>query len=166
MHAAAFEWARKCSLWLPRRASVLEIGSRDVNGSVRPLFGYCPYHGIDALDGPGVDEVADAATWRPPAGRWFDTVVSTECLEHARDAAAVCRTAFEALAPAGAFILTAAAPSRPPHSGVDGGKVRPGEFYRGVSAADLRAWLAPFAVALVDDFTQPTDVYALALKLA
>jgi SAM-dependent methyltransferase len=58
----------------------LEVGSLDVNGSVRPLFSG-PYTGVDMRPGPGVDVVAFADAL-PFAGGSFDVVVSTEMLEH------------------------------------------------------------------------------------
>ena len=43
--------------------NVLEIGSLDINGSVRPMFKpfQLTYTGIDMQEGPGVDIVVDAA---------------------------------------------------------------------------------------------------------
>jgi ubiquinone/menaquinone biosynthesis C-methylase UbiE len=58
----------------------LEVGSLDVNGSVRSLFtGH--YTGLDMRDGPGVDIVGKADELPFVAAR-FDVVVSTEMLEH------------------------------------------------------------------------------------
>ena len=59
---------------------VLEVGSLDVNGSVRPLFAG-PYTGVDMRSGPGVDVVAFADALPFPDSS-FDVVVSTEMLEH------------------------------------------------------------------------------------
>jgi hypothetical protein len=65
------------------RHSVLEVGSLDVNGSVRRFFGG-PYVGVDMRDGPGVDIVLDAHDLsdefieHPP----FEVIVCTEMLEH------------------------------------------------------------------------------------
>lgn len=65
--------------------STLEVGSLDVNGSVRGLF-TGPYWGIDQCDGPGVDRVGDAE--HLPILNvdgyvvGFELVVSTELLEH------------------------------------------------------------------------------------
>ena len=60
--------------------SVLECGSYNVNGSVRGLFAACEYVGLDWRPGPGVDVVGLVHEYQP--GRRFDTVVSTEMLEH------------------------------------------------------------------------------------
>jgi SAM-dependent methyltransferase len=58
----------------------LEVGSLNVNGSVRSQF-HGPYTGFDQREGDGVDVVgtADNLPW---PGDEFDTVVSTEALEH------------------------------------------------------------------------------------
>jgi SAM-dependent methyltransferase len=60
--------------------STLEVGSLDVNGSVRSLFSGS-YVGVDMRPGPGVDQVAFASELPFPAVS-FDVVVSTEMLEH------------------------------------------------------------------------------------
>lgn len=69
--------------------NVIEVGSMDVNGSVRPLFeSYKPkrYLGVDISPGPGVDVVCNAEklldVFEPNS---FDLVISTEMLEHVRD---------------------------------------------------------------------------------
>lgn len=62
----------------PKRT--LEVGSLDVNGSVRPLF-RGTYVGVDMRAGPGVDVVATADAL-PFVDASFDVVVSTEMLEH------------------------------------------------------------------------------------
>jgi SAM-dependent methyltransferase len=115
---------------------VLEIGSLDVNGSVRPLFAAAEhYHGLDISPGPGVDEVANAADWRSPP--CFDVVVSTEVLEHAPRWRDVVVNAWDALADGGILLLTCATDPRPPHSAVDGWDVRPGEWYANVAPREL-----------------------------
>lgn len=59
---------------------VLEVGSKDENGTVRDFF-HRGYVGVDIRDGKGVDQIAHAAHL-PFAARSFEVVVSTEMLEH------------------------------------------------------------------------------------
>lgn len=63
-----------------RSFPTLEVGSYDVNGSVRGSFSG-PYVGIDVREGPGVDEVASGHAI-PFDADSFDVVVCTEVLEH------------------------------------------------------------------------------------
>lgn len=62
-------------------ARVLEVGSLDINGSVRDLFSACDYTGVDLQDGPGVDLACPGHLLALPSGH-FDTVISAECFEH------------------------------------------------------------------------------------
>ena len=66
-------------LFLGKR--VLEIGSLDINGSIRPLFANCVYVGVDLGPGPGVDLVVAGEDLTYPDGS-FDVVASCECFEH------------------------------------------------------------------------------------
>ena len=69
----------------PARGRVLEVGSYDVNGSVRPLFKnlhrFPSYLGVDMREGPGVDQVCMASEL-PFPDESFEVVVTTEMLEH------------------------------------------------------------------------------------
>jgi SAM-dependent methyltransferase len=64
---------------------VLEVGSYDVNGSIRPLFtdhARFPYYlGVDMQAGPEVDRVMKADCLLLPSGS-FNCVVCVEMLEH------------------------------------------------------------------------------------
>lgn len=85
--------------------ATLEVGSLDVNGSVRPLFTGL-YHGIDMRDGPGVDEVANAENLARHDSRW-EVVVCTETLEHVRRPWVAVKEMADALSYGGWLILTA-----------------------------------------------------------
>ena len=144
---------------------ILDLGGRDINGTPRPLFPNADYTSLDISPGPRVDIVADAATWNPGRQRW-DLVVATELFEHTPQWPAICVTAYQALEPDGRFVVTTAAPGRPPHSGIDGGTVRPGEHYANIEPEQLRMALevAGFVEITVDVQSNPADVRAVASK--
>jgi len=91
----------------PPPSKVLEVGSYDVNGTVRDLFYGCEYCGLDARPGPGVDRLVDYGGRYPFPPGLFDLVVSTEMLEHDptpwRSTAEMARM----LKPGGTLLLTA-----------------------------------------------------------
>lgn len=64
-----------------RNAKVLEVGSLDINGSVRQFFTSCTYIGIDVGEGAGVDVVAEGQDYTGKTNS-FDTIISCECFEH------------------------------------------------------------------------------------
>jgi SAM-dependent methyltransferase len=64
-----------------RDARVLEVGSLDINGTIRGLFARCEYTGIDVAGGKGVDVVCQGQDYDAPDGT-FDHVVSCEAMEH------------------------------------------------------------------------------------
>ena len=61
--------------------SVVEIGSADVNGSIRPFFAGSEYSGVDLAPGPGVEIVASGDEVALPDGS-VDLAISCECFEH------------------------------------------------------------------------------------
>jgi 2-polyprenyl-3-methyl-5-hydroxy-6-metoxy-1,4-benzoquinol methylase len=68
---------------------IIDIGSYDTNGSLRPLVeSYYPaeYIGVDIAEGPGVDMICKAEDILDRFGKEsFDVVISTELLEHILD---------------------------------------------------------------------------------
>lgn len=68
---------------------VIEVGSLDVNGSLRPLMeSYNPkeYIGVDVVKGPGVDRICKVENLIEEMGQnVVDVVISTELLEHIKD---------------------------------------------------------------------------------
>jgi predicted methyltransferase len=171
MHEGAFQFVCRVAMQLESRASVVELGSRTVvgpwpySGPVRHLFPGAEYVGVDMVDGPNVDTVGNAATWQPEPLMPVDTVVCTETLEHTPEAGQICRNAWNLLQPGGVFIVTAAGVGRAPHSAIDGGQLRDGEYYHNVNREELRTWVAPFGFSLIDTFSVPGDIYAVAVRL-
>lgn len=162
MHQAVLDWVKGTLSNLPARQQVVELGSYNINGSVRPLFGEAAYTGVDIRPGLGVDVVADATTYKPESHP--DTVICCEVLEHTPDAAAIIANAFEILAPGGLLLLTMAMNPRIPHSAVDGLGVRPGEHYQNISPDELSAWLESFTAVQIEKHPARGDLYALAFK--
>lgn len=163
MHDEAHAWVARHAH--PGPGAVLDIGGRDINGTTRALFPAAdPYVVLDAIAGPGVDVVADAATWIPD--RQYDQVVCTEVLEHAPDWRAILSTAYRALRPGGRLILTAAGQGRPPHSGIDGGRLYAGEYYQNADPEQLLLTLIDcgFGDMDVDVRRDPADVRAVAFR--
>lgn len=165
MHEQAYEWVRR---YVPPAMpmTVLDIGGRDINGSVRPLFPDATvYRVLDINDGPNVDIVADAATWTPDLE--YDVVVSAETFEHTAVWPQICATAYNACKRGGMFIATMAGPGRPAHSAIDGQfRLLPGEYYGNVNPEDLWAVLVDcgWREVIVDQQDRPADVRAVAWK--
>jgi hypothetical protein len=163
MHPEAYSWVERFKTF--RRVAVLDIGGRDINGTVRNLFPNADYVALDIRAGDGVDIVADAASWTPD--RAYDVVVCCEVFEHTNVWPEICATAFKALASGGMFIVTCAGPGRGAHSAVDGQfHLHPGEHYGNVTAAELERALIDggFVDVVTEQRTGPCDTRAIARK--
>lgn len=96
-------------------ARLLEIGSYDVNGSVRTFFAaVAEYVGVDLTEGPGVDVVAyghevDAADAS------FDLTISGECFEHDPHWKLTFANMVRLTRPGGLVAFTCASSGRPEH---------------------------------------------------
>ena len=67
---------------IPSSLNILEIGSYEVNGSIRDFFKGTKYLGIDLVKGPGVDLVMSGENIKE-LNKKFDLIISSECFEHA-----------------------------------------------------------------------------------
>lgn len=93
--------------------NVLEVGSLDINGSVRQFFTKCNYTGLDIIQGAGVDVVSPVHKYQP--GKLFDTIISTEMLEHDCHWRKSLRQMEKLLKPGGLLLITAAGHGRAEH---------------------------------------------------
>lgn len=166
MHDQAFRYVQRIVGALDLAGKhIIEIGSYNVNGSVRPLFtGAASYVGVDARAGAGVDVVRKAQAlqaemFEHPA----NVVVCCEVLEHDKDAEGIIQAAHRILKPGGILILTAAGPGRAPH-GVDGGGVGVGETYGNIEPDVLRTWLSGWKGVTIEEDLSAHDIYAVAVK--
>ena len=114
MHASVMTWvAAKVVQHDLTTLSTLELGSYDVNGTVRNLFNGS-YLGLDIREGPCVDLVGDASCL-PFDDDSFELVVSCEMLEHCEHAVEAVCEATRVVSPGGLVIITARGPGFPPH---------------------------------------------------
>lgn len=60
---------------------IIEMGSWDVNGTVRQHFDNCDYTGVDVAEGQGVDLVCPGQLVEEPSNS-YDVAISCECFEH------------------------------------------------------------------------------------
>lgn len=61
---------------------ILDVGSQDVNGSLRSVFGRWEYVGADIAVGKNVDVIINDPYRFPFGDKEFDVVVSSSCMEH------------------------------------------------------------------------------------
>lgn len=122
MHPSVLTWAGQLVARHDlSNLSTLEVGSYNVNGSVRQFFAG-PYIGVDMREGPGVDKVAPASKLPFRANR-FAVVVSTEMLEHDPTFWLSLAEMGRVLKPGGYLILTARGNGMPEHG-------YPDDYYR------------------------------------
>lgn len=123
--------------------SVLEVGSLDINGSVRPFFTDCRYLGLDVGPGPGVDLVCGGQDYDAPDAS-FDVVCSFEAMEHNPHWQATFANMLRLLKPGGLLLMSCATRGRPEHGTT---RTNPGDspltigigwdYYRNLTAADF-----------------------------
>lgn len=169
MHEAAFEAVRRFSNTVNLAGFVgpaLDLGGRDVNGTVHSLFPNATFTVLDIEPHPSVDIVADVTRWKPGLPQW-DLVISTETIEHVEQWWTIIEAGYAALLPGGHMIVTGGSLGRGPHSCIGGVPVPEGEYYGNVDPGDLwnTAVQAGFSSIYVEYNPEPHyDVYMLAQR--
>jgi len=138
---------------------VLEMGSLNINGSPREFFENCAYTGVDFHHGEGVDVVSLAHEFKPPDGQRYQTIISTEMLEHDPHWALSIRRMLELLDEGGDLILSAASTKRGRHNV---GSAPDGKHYEGVSMSQLLVHAAAakrFLAIRAEESLSHNDVY-------
>lgn len=116
-HPEQREFVRLLSQNLPTHFNdvrVLEIGSLDINGSVRDFFRPAEYIGIDIGPGKGVDVVCEGQRYDAPDDS-FDTVISCEAMEHNPHWVATFENMVRLCKPGGLVVMTCATTGRREH---------------------------------------------------
>ncbi|HYF07494.1 MAG TPA: class I SAM-dependent methyltransferase [Acetobacteraceae bacterium] len=124
-----------------RKRRVLEIGSLDLNGSVRQHFHDCDYIGIDLGPGPGVDVVAEGQNYDAPDGS-FDVVISCETMEHNPYWKETMLNMVRMCRPGGLVIMTCATTGRVEHgtrrTTPQDAPLIPWDYYRNLTQRDFK----------------------------
>ena len=164
MHDGVMAWVELVRAGIPdiAKVRVLELGSRDVNGSPRISFDGCKeYIGVDIAAGPGVDIVMDCRAFDGERG--FDVCLCLEVMEHEKEPTVFIKAAEAALRHHGLLILSAAAPPRMPHS-CEGKAVLDGEYYTNIQPKYLKIMLREWLDVTVQYDARHGDVYASAIS--
>lgn len=147
MHEAQTNYLIKVKETFPdnfKNCNVLEVGSLDINGTIRILFDNCKYTGLDVGPGPCVDVVCSGHEYDAPDNS-FDTVVSSECFEHNPYWLETFKNMHRMCKQGGLVVFTCATDGRPEHGTnrtqawasrltVDIGW---GDYYRNLNANDF-----------------------------
>ncbi|MEB3302550.1 MAG: class I SAM-dependent methyltransferase [Cyanobacteriota bacterium] len=97
-----------------RDVKVLEVGSLNINGTVRDFFSNCDYTGIDVAPGKDVDVVCQGQDFNAEDGS-FDQVISCEAMEHNPYWKETISNMIRVCRPGGLITLTCATTGRPEH---------------------------------------------------
>ncbi len=99
--------------------NIVEIGSSDLNGSVRDYFSKDSlYFGVDLHPGKGVDSIIPGELLQLPDA-WADIMISTECFEHAKNWKQILLNMIRITKHGGLIFLTFAGIGRNTHGTID-----------------------------------------------
>jgi SAM-dependent methyltransferase len=142
--------------------AVLEVGARNVNGSLRSFVeGLSPslYIGVDVEPGMGVDEVCRAEDVLARFGlSAFDLLISTELLEHVHDWRTVITSFKSVLRPNGVLLITTRSRGFPYHG-------YPHDYWR-YELADMKEIFADFEIEALEPDPSMPGVFVRARKPA
>jgi SAM-dependent methyltransferase len=120
---------------------VLEIGSLNINGSVRAHFHADEYVGLDVGPGPGVDVVCEGQKFDAPDGA-FDVEISAECLEHNQYWSETLQNMFRLCREGGLVLMTCALRGRPEHgtrqSSPQDAPLIERDYYKNLESSDVQ----------------------------
>jgi hypothetical protein len=160
-----FRMLNDSGLELNKLMHVLDLGGRDINGSIRGLLPHAQWDGLDIVEGPGVDIVRDATLDWPENFKLYDMIITTELFEHVEDWRGVIRTCSQALSNGGEEILfiTCASTGRRPHGASGEMDPPPGEWYQNIDPDEMRRQLSKFFAHFEVTYNpNPGDIYAWA----
>ena len=93
---------------------VLEVGSLNINGTIRDFFKDCDYTGLDLGEGECVDVVCGGHEYKEPNNS-YDVCASCECFEHNPYWLETFKNMIRLCKPNGLIFMTCATTGRPEH---------------------------------------------------
>ncbi|MBT9161783.1 MAG: putative teichuronic acid biosynthesis glycosyltransferase TuaH [Dehalococcoidia bacterium] len=112
-NAWCYDFGKKAKKYIIPSYTLLEVGSRDVNGTLRDLLmdSVREYVGVDLFDGKGVDRVVSVLELNAIYSEsTFDMVLSTEMLEHCFEWREALLQMLLVLKPGGILLITTRSP--------------------------------------------------------
>lgn len=153
-----------------RFKKVLEVGSKNINGSARKYFWFSRlYVGIDIGAGKGVDIVGHLVDVQNRLVAGFDTIISTEALEHDSRWRETLQVMYNKLGNKGLLIITCAGPHREEHGTSEAhSELSPdtNDYYRNISVEDFESILPPrlFSVYVLQYTNGKSDLQFYGIK--
>jgi SAM-dependent methyltransferase len=145
---------------------VLEVGSLNINGSVRQFFEPDQYIGCDLGEGAGVDIVCRGHEL-PYANESFDVVISCECFEHDKHWEKTFQKMIDLARKGGLVIFSCATIGRPEHGTT---RTSPADapftndYYRNLREEDFDQFKSSFNSYRFSQCLRPRDLYFWGLK--
>lgn len=119
---------------------ILEIGSLDVNGTIRDLFPEAEYIGIDLVEGSGVDIVMDSHYLEFDSEK-FDGVISICTLPHDSQPFMTMNEIRRVLKPDGWLLINVASLHAPEHNNPDYWRFLPDGFRCLLEGFSIDEWI-------------------------
>jgi SAM-dependent methyltransferase len=159
-HRSVLEFFRRIDSTYVKDKKILEVGSRDVNGTVRPILtalGPESYLGVDIVAGRSVDRICNVERLVDTFGEeTFDVVISSEMLEHVVDWRSAIRNIKGAVSRGGLVIITTRSFGFPHHDW-------PVDFWR-YETDDLRQIFSDFDITILEADPELSGVFLVAKK--
>jgi len=145
---------------------VLEVGSLNINGSVRQFFEADEYIGCDLGKGAGVDIVCQGHELPYPDGS-FDVVISCECFEHDQHWEKTFQKMIDLVRKGGLVIFSCATIGRPEHGTARASPVDApftNDYYRNLREEDFEQFKSSFNSYRFSQCLSSKDLYFWGLK--
>ena len=149
-HPAQREFIESCltrfAINVSASSNILEVGSQDINGSIRDYFPASEnrsWIGLDVGKAKGVDFIIPGELIQLPDG-WADIAFSTECFEHAKCWREIFLNMIRITHEDSLIILTFAGIGRAAHGTIDtdtGSSPYTDDYYKNISLAELASSL-------------------------